>query len=149
MHVVTHAIFIIIVFTVIVHSYITSTCTSLHPGLSHAKSNGTRRCSAVRRYCLIKSPVTWCAGCMSVCYACWFHARNVIEYLWLAQCLCLEQSKIRQASSGQGIIPQEIGLSYVRCVFHIKKDFHMVPLFLTLWHWPWSLTYFWQLSHWP
>ena len=57
---VTHAIYIIIVLTVIVHSYITS--TSLHPGLSRAKSNGTRRCSAVRRYCLIKSPVTWCAG---------------------------------------------------------------------------------------
>ena len=53
---VTHAIYIIIVFTVIVQSYITS--TSLHPGLSRAKSNGTRRCFAVRRFCLIKSPVT-------------------------------------------------------------------------------------------
>ena len=53
---VTHAIYIIFVFTVIVHSYITS--KSLHPGLSRAKSNGTRRCSAVRRYCLIKSPMT-------------------------------------------------------------------------------------------
>ena len=52
---VTHAIYIIIVFTVIVQSYITS--TSLHPGLSRAKSNGTRRCSAVQRHCLIKSPV--------------------------------------------------------------------------------------------
>ena len=52
---VTHVIYIIIVFTVIVQSYITS--TSLHPGLSRAKSNGTHRCSAVRRHCLIKSPV--------------------------------------------------------------------------------------------
>ena len=51
---VTHAIYIIIVFTVIVQFYI----TSLHPGLLRAKSNGTRRCSAaVRRHCLIKSPV--------------------------------------------------------------------------------------------
>ena len=40
---------------------------------------------------------------VSACYACWFHARYVIEYLWLAQCLCLEQSKIRQTSSGHGI----------------------------------------------
>ena len=31
--------------------------TSLHPGLSRAKSNGTRRCSAVLRHCLIKCPV--------------------------------------------------------------------------------------------
>ena len=52
----THAIYIIIVFAVIVQSYI----TLLQPGLSHAKSNGTCRCSAVRRYCLIKSPVAWC-----------------------------------------------------------------------------------------
>ena len=53
---VTHATYIIIVFTVIVQSYI----TSLHPGLSRGKSNGTRRCSAVRRHCLIKSPVALC-----------------------------------------------------------------------------------------
>ena len=52
---VTHAIYIIIVFTVMVQSYITS--TSLHPGLSRAKSNGTRRFSAVQRHCIIKSPV--------------------------------------------------------------------------------------------
>ena len=52
---VTHAIYIIIVFTVIVQSYITS--TSLHPGFSRAKSNGTRRCSAIRCHCLITSPV--------------------------------------------------------------------------------------------
>ena len=52
---VTHAIYIIIVFTVAVQTNITS--TSLHPGLSRAKSNGTRRCSAVRCHCLIKSPV--------------------------------------------------------------------------------------------
>ena len=51
---VTHAIYIIIVFTVIVHSYITR--TSLHPGLSRAKSNGTRRCSAVRRLSSPRSP---------------------------------------------------------------------------------------------
>ena len=44
----THAIYIIIVFAVIVQSYI----TLLHPGLSRAKRNGTRRCSAVRRHCL-------------------------------------------------------------------------------------------------
>ena len=24
------------------------------------------------------------------------------------------------------------------------KTFHMVPLFFTLWPWPWSLTYFWK-----
>ena len=40
---------------------------------------------------------------VSACYACWFHARNVIEYLWFALCLCLGQSKIRQASSGRVI----------------------------------------------
>ena len=50
---VTHAIYIIIIFTV-VQSYITS--TSLHPGLSRAKSNGTRRCSAVRRHWSPRSP---------------------------------------------------------------------------------------------
>ena len=41
---------------------------------------------------------------VSACYACWFHARYVIEYLWLAQCLCLEQSKIRQTSSGHVVV---------------------------------------------
>ena len=25
------------------------------------------------------------------------------------------------------------------------KTFHMVPLFWSLWHWPWSLTYFWKI----
>ena len=45
-------IYIIIVFAVIVQSYI----TSLHPGLSRAKSNGTRRCSAVRRLSSPRSP---------------------------------------------------------------------------------------------
>ena len=48
---VTHAIYII-VFAVIVQSYI----TPLHSGLPRAKSNGTCRCSAVRRHCLIRSP---------------------------------------------------------------------------------------------
>ena len=41
---------------------------------------------------------------VSACYACWFHARFVIEYLWLALCLCLEQPKIRQTSSGRAVL---------------------------------------------
>ena len=45
-------IYIIIVFAVMVQSYI----TSLHPGLSRAKSNGTRRYSAVRRLSSPRSP---------------------------------------------------------------------------------------------
>ena len=45
-------IYIITAFAVIVLSYI----TSLHPGLSRAKSNGTRRCSAVRRLSSPRSP---------------------------------------------------------------------------------------------
>ena len=32
-------------------------------------------------------PVRLMSCWVSACYACWFHARNVIEYLWLAQCL--------------------------------------------------------------
>ena len=100
---VTHAIYIIIVFTAIVQSYITS--SSLHPGLSRAKSNGT--CTQV--FCCptplpYQVPGRLMSCWVSACYACWFHAQNVIEYLWLAQCLCLEQSKIRQASSGRVVI---------------------------------------------
>ena len=55
---VTHAIYIIVIManyilTVILQSY----TTSLHPALSRAKSNGTCRCSAVQRHCLVKSLV--------------------------------------------------------------------------------------------
>ena len=64
---------------------------------------------------------------VSACYACWFHARNVIEYLWLAQCLCLEQSKIRQTSSGR-VVFDVIWLIYTFCCFK-AGDFVWKPLF--------------------
>ena len=50
---VTHAIYIIIVFAAIVQSYIMHYIQDCHM----QKGNGTRRCSAVRRHCFIKSPV--------------------------------------------------------------------------------------------
>ena len=41
-------------------------------------------------------------------------------------------------------LTEEIGLSYYACVFIVTRPFSWYRNFLTLWPWPWSLTYFWK-----
>ena len=67
------------------------------------------------------------------------------ELMSLRPCICVNVGMCTWTKILNWVItflPEEMGLSYL-CIA-CDKTFHVVPSFLTLWPWSWTLTYFWK-----